>query len=121
MIDIALIREKPEWVKQQILKLNDPGAAARVDAIVELDKQRRALLTESESIQAARNKLNKAMGRLRGDKNLDAARPRDSRYRGSAADRSGRITTKRLKILSGQRAAIAGRRLSSAEDQRWRA
>ena len=30
MIDITLIREKPEWVKEQILKLNDPdGAGAR--------------------------------------------------------------------------------------------
>ncbi len=73
MLDITLIREKPEWVKQQILKLNDPEAAARVDSIVALDQQRRALLTESETIQAARNKLNKGIGRLRGDRNLDDA------------------------------------------------
>ncbi|MBI1260076.1 MAG: serine--tRNA ligase [Chloroflexi bacterium] len=73
MIDITLIREKPEWVKEQIAKLNDPTALGRVDAIVELDKERRALLTESEQIQAARNKLNKSIGRLRGDKNLDGA------------------------------------------------
>ncbi|HVU10401.1 MAG TPA: serine--tRNA ligase [Phototrophicaceae bacterium] len=73
MIDITLIREQPEWVKEQILKLNDPDAAARVDTIVDLDKQRRALLTESETIQAARNKLNKNIGRLRGDKQLDDA------------------------------------------------
>ena len=71
MIDINLIREKPEWVKEQIAKLNDPTAVARIDAILELDKQRRALLTESEQIQAARNRLNKGIGRLRGDKSLD--------------------------------------------------
>lgn len=73
MLDIALIREKPEWVKEQIAKLNDPTALARVDAIVSLDRQRRTLLTESEAIQAARNKLNKNIGRLRGDKSLDDA------------------------------------------------
>jgi seryl-tRNA synthetase len=73
MLDIALIREKPEWVKQQILKLNDPDAAARIDLVVELDRQRRTLLTESESIQAGRNKLNKSIGRLRGDKKADDA------------------------------------------------
>lgn len=73
MLDIALIREKPEWVKQQILKLNDADAAARVDTILELDQQRRALLAESEAIQAGRNKLNKNIGRLRGDKKLDEA------------------------------------------------
>ena len=73
MLDIALIREQPEWVKQQILKLNDPAAAARIDTILELDQQRRALLAESEAVQAGRNKLNKAIGRLRGDKKIDEA------------------------------------------------
>ena len=73
MLDIALIREKPEWVKEQILKLNDPDAAARIDLIAELDKQRRALLMESEAIQSGRNKLNKNIGRLRGDRQIDSA------------------------------------------------
>ena len=73
MIDITLIREKPEWVKQQIAKLNDATAVGRIDAILELDVQRRALLTENEAIQANRNKLNKSMGRLRGDKKMDDA------------------------------------------------
>lgn len=68
MIDINLIREKPDWVKAQIAKLNDPAASARIDAILTLDKQRRTLLTESEALQAARNKLNKQVGRVRGDK-----------------------------------------------------
>lgn len=68
MIDINLIREKPDWVKAQIAKLNDPAAMSRIDAILTLDKQRRALLTESETLQAARNKLNKQVGRVRGDK-----------------------------------------------------
>jgi seryl-tRNA synthetase len=70
MLDINLIREKPEWVKEQIAKLNDPAAIARIDKILELDTRRRTLLTESETIQASRNKLNKAMGGLRGNKQL---------------------------------------------------
>jgi seryl-tRNA synthetase len=73
MLDINLIREKPEWVKEQIGKLNDPAAVARIDMILDLDKQRRALLTESEQIQASRNKLNKGMGMLRGNKKLAEA------------------------------------------------
>jgi seryl-tRNA synthetase len=73
MLDITLIREKPDWVKEQIVKLNDPDAVDRIDVILELDEQRRALLTESESIQANRNRLNKSMGRLRGDRTLDDA------------------------------------------------
>ncbi len=73
MLDINLIREKPDWVREQIKKLNDPTALERVGKIIELDKQRRTLLTEGEAIQAARNKLNKSVGRLRGDKKMDAA------------------------------------------------
>jgi len=70
MLDITLIREKPEWVKAQLGKLYDPPALVRVDAILEIDKQRRDLLVKSERLQAGRNKLNKAMGMLRGDKKL---------------------------------------------------
>ncbi len=71
MLDIALIREKPEWVKERLARLNDPDAVARIDTILDLDKQRRTLLTEAETIQAARNKLNKNVGALRGNKKLD--------------------------------------------------
>ncbi len=70
MLDINLIREKPDWVKEQLIKLQDESAVARIDRILELDKRRRALLTESETVQADRNKLNKAMGRFRGNKQL---------------------------------------------------
>ena len=71
MIDIALIRERPEWVKEQIQKLNDEPALARVDAVVALDQRRRSLLAQVEALQARRNRLNKGVGRLRGDKKLD--------------------------------------------------
>lgn len=74
MLDIALIREKPDWLKEQILKLNDPEAAARIDSIITVDKDRRSLLTEAEAIQAQRNRLNKAVGPLRGNKKLDDAK-----------------------------------------------
>ena len=73
MIDINLIREKPEWVKEELKKRFDDTAVARVDTILALDKQRRALLTESETLQAERNKLNRVMGRFRGNKTLSKA------------------------------------------------
>lgn len=72
MIDRTLIREKPDWVKEQIRKLQDESAVARIDTIVDLDQKRRTLLSESERLQAERNKLNKAMGRFRGNKQLAA-------------------------------------------------
>jgi seryl-tRNA synthetase len=71
MIDIEQIREKPEWVKEQIKKLHDEPALARVDAVIGLDAKRRSLRTEIEAIQGKRNALNKSMGKLRGNKQLD--------------------------------------------------
>ena len=52
MIDINLIREKPDWVKEQIHKLNDPSALERIDRVVALDRQRRELLTRVEALKA---------------------------------------------------------------------
>ncbi|NLE52402.1 MAG: serine--tRNA ligase [Chloroflexi bacterium] len=73
MIDINLIREKPDWVKEQIHKLNDPSALERIDRVVALDRQRRELLTRVEALKADRNRLNKQMGRFRGSKQLTPA------------------------------------------------
>ena len=73
MLDIALIRSKPDWVKEEIAKLHDAGALERIDSIVALDAQRRETRTRVETAQAARNRLNRAMGKLRGNKNMSDA------------------------------------------------
>lgn len=73
MLDIEVIRQKPEWVKEQIKKLHDENALPRIDVILELDEKRRKQRGETENIQGKRNALNKNMGRLRGNKNLDEA------------------------------------------------
>lgn len=106
MLDINIIREKPEWVKTQIGKLNDPAAAARVDAILELDRQRRALLTESERIQAARNRLNKSMGALRGSKTLDEAARNAAAAQALAAIYAGDYDTA-ARLMAGELAPQA--------------
>ncbi len=66
MLDIKLIREQPDWVKGEIVKLYTD---APIDRIIELDQQRRALLNESEELKAERNKVSKSMGPLRGKMN----------------------------------------------------
>jgi len=70
MLDIERIREQPDWIKEQIQKLQDESALPRIDTILELDEKRRALRTEIETMQGKRNALNKANGRLRGNKKL---------------------------------------------------
>ncbi len=65
MLDIALIREKPEWVKERLETLNDPGAVERIDTILELDARRRAVLKELETLRAERNRVSKQIGRMK--------------------------------------------------------
>ncbi|MBK9125120.1 MAG: serine--tRNA ligase [Chloroflexi bacterium] len=95
MLDITVIREKPEFVKAELLRLQDEQAAGRIDTILELDKARRTLLAQSEAIQQHRNRLNKGVGRLRGDKSLDDA---------ARAQRAGQIVAL---IAAGDYAAAA--------------
>ena len=45
MIDINLIRQRPEWVKEQIANLND---TAPIDEILAADERRREILREVE-------------------------------------------------------------------------
>jgi seryl-tRNA synthetase len=63
MIDLKLIREKPEDVRAAIATLQ---LTAPIDEILELDEQRRSLLTEVEALRARRNEMSKEIGRLRG-------------------------------------------------------
>ncbi len=63
MIDISIIRKKPEWVKEQIAKRND---TAPIDEILEADGRRRAILTEVEELRRQRNASSKQIGRLMG-------------------------------------------------------
>ncbi len=61
MLDIALIREKPEWVTEQIKKLND---TAPIQEILEADSKRREIIQEEEVLRQQRNVASKQIGQL---------------------------------------------------------
>lgn len=70
MLDINLIREKAEWVKAQVEKLND---TAPIDEIVTLDEKRREIIQEVEELRRQRNESSKQIGRWMGSlKKLEA-------------------------------------------------
>lgn len=70
MIDINLIRERPEWVKEQIARLND---SAPIDEILAADTRRREILQEVEALRRQRNDSSKQIGRWMGTlKKLEA-------------------------------------------------
>ena len=69
MLDIALIREKPEWVIEQVSLLNDTAPIAEILAA---DKKRREIIQEEETLRQERNASSKSIGRLIGQqKKLD--------------------------------------------------
>lgn len=71
MLDITIIREKPDFVRERLRLLGDEPAVERVDIVLQLDQERRQNILEAETLQAYRNKLNKSFGQLRGNKQLD--------------------------------------------------
>jgi len=63
MIDINIIRQNPEWVKEQIANLND---TAPIDEILAADQRRREILQEVEALRRKRNESSKQIGRWMG-------------------------------------------------------
>lgn len=62
MIDIKLLREQPDFVKAAIAHKK---FTCDVDAVLELDIQRRARITEAESARAAQKAANQEMAELK--------------------------------------------------------
>ncbi len=64
MLDIELLRKDPEWVKER-LSTRDKAYAELVDRVLELDRERRAILKEIERLRAERNAKSKEIGKLK--------------------------------------------------------
>jgi len=65
MIDINLIRTKPDWVKQQLLK-----RVPKVDftELLKADEARRKFLQEVENLRAERNRVTSEIARIKKEK-----------------------------------------------------
>ncbi|MFZ4767089.1 MAG: serine--tRNA ligase, partial [Roseimicrobium sp.] len=61
MLDIRLLREKPDFVKQR-LATRDAALGSVVDAVLALDEQRREAETEKQKLQGDRNRISKEVG-----------------------------------------------------------
>jgi seryl-tRNA synthetase len=96
MIDIALIRERAQWVKDEIAKLND---TAPIDEILAADTRRRVIIQQVEELRQQRNEASKEIGRWMGDlKRLEKA---------LAAAVTGEATTQSEGELREQHQALA--------------
>ena len=74
MIDIKLIRETPELVRENIKKKFQDEKLPLVDEVRELDEKNRAAITEANELRAARNTLSKQVGVLMGQAKKDPSK-----------------------------------------------
>ena len=63
MLQLALIRQRPEFIKERLLVKNFDASVA-VTKILELDEQKRKLQLEMESEQAGLNSISREIGQL---------------------------------------------------------
>ncbi len=80
MLDIKLIRERPDFVRQR-LATRGAGDEAHLDEILRLDEQRRKLLSQVEALKAQRNSASKEIGALMGQKKTQEAEAKKAETR----------------------------------------
>ena len=74
MIDIRLIRENPDLVRENIRKKFQDAKLPIVDEVIELDKANRAAINEASNLRAERNALSKKIGMLMGQAKKDPSK-----------------------------------------------
>ncbi len=77
MLDIRLIREQPDFVKDGLVKVGaDPSI---IDTILQLDAQRREVIAQVEALRAERNAVSKEIPRIKDadERNAQIVRMRE--------------------------------------------
>ena len=65
MLEIRLVRENPEVIREDLKKRNDPEKLRWVDDLLKKDEEYRKLLKEAEKLRHSRNKVTKEINDLR--------------------------------------------------------
>src|SRR5690348_3684184 len=80
MFDIRLIRERPDLVRERLAS-RGAGDEKKIDEVLQLDEQRRQILSEVEQLKANRNRISKEIGALMGQKKAAEAEARKAETR----------------------------------------
>ncbi len=65
MLDIKLIREKPDFVRENLKRRKKPQYLEMLNQVIEVDSQWRNLKTEEDSLRQQRNELTKSIQQLK--------------------------------------------------------
>ncbi len=63
MIDLKRLRQDPEGSRASLLRRRDPSVAESVDALLDLDRERREMLVRVETLKAERNAASEEVAR----------------------------------------------------------
>jgi seryl-tRNA synthetase len=80
MLDIRLIREQADTVRQR-LSTRGGGDEVWIEEVLKLDERRRKLLAEVEGLKAQRNRVSKEIGALMGQKKIAEAEEKKKEMR----------------------------------------
>jgi seryl-tRNA synthetase len=80
VLDIKLIREKPDFVRER-LKTRGAGDEAKVNELLKLDEQRRLVISKVEALKSERNRVSKEIGALMSQKKLADAEAKKAETR----------------------------------------
>ncbi len=89
MLDIKLLRERPDFVRERLANRHG-GDEAKVDEVLSHDEKRRAALAEAEQLKARRNSASKEIGALMGQKKFEEAEARKAEVR-AMGDRTAEL------------------------------
>jgi Seryl-tRNA synthetase len=66
MLDIKLIRQNPDWAKEKMAARSIPNE--EIDELLDLDKKRRDLLVQTETLKEKRNTVSKSISEKKRNK-----------------------------------------------------
>ena len=99
MIDIKLIRENRDLVKENIKKKFQDDKLPLVDEVYELDKRVREVQTTVDGLKADKNKLSSEIGKLMSEKKVDEANKVKEKI-AESADEIKKLEEEQVKLTS---------------------
>lgn len=75
MLDLKLIREEPDRIRERLSVRGRAEYSASLDELLALDEQRRALISEVDGLRARRNEVSPQVGQLKKAGRHDEAEP----------------------------------------------
>jgi seryl-tRNA synthetase len=65
MLDLRLIRERPDFVRERLARRGTPGVTETIERLLALDEERRELIVQVDGLRARRNEVSPEVGRLK--------------------------------------------------------